>query len=69
MNKKKTIISGTFIGLLALIIRLWDLGARSIWLDEAVEYWTANVPLPSIPQTVVQTFQPPLYSVLLPEIY
>ena len=65
INKKKTIISGAFIGLLALIIRLWDLGARSIWLDEAVEYWTANVPLPSIPQTVVQTFKPPLYSVLL----
>jgi uncharacterized membrane protein len=65
LSKQKAIISGILIGLLALIIRLWDLGARSIWLDEAVEYWTASVPLRSIPETVTLTFQPPLYSFLL----
>jgi predicted membrane-bound mannosyltransferase len=65
LGKQKTILIGTFIALLALLVRIWDLGARSIWLDEAVEYWTASVPLQSIPKTVIQTFQPPLYSGLL----
>ena len=65
ISKQKAILSGTLIALFALLIRIWDLGARSIWLDEAVEFWTASVPLQSIPQTVIQTFQPPLYSGLL----
>jgi uncharacterized membrane protein len=52
--------------LAALALRLWDFTARSLWLDEAVEYWTATAPLGSLPATVRDVIQdPPLYSFLL----
>jgi hypothetical protein len=51
---------------LALAIRLWDLTARSLWLDEAVEYWVAASPLARQPDIVRDVIQdPPLYSLLL----
>ena len=50
----------------ALALRLWDLTARSLWLDEAVEYWVATASLAQLPTTVRDVIQdPPLYSFLL----
>lgn len=56
------------IGILAvaLALRLWDLTARPLWLDEAVEYWTATAPTAHLASTVRDVIQdPPLYSFLL----
>ena len=51
---------------LALVLRVWDLTSRSLWLDEAVEYWTATSPLAQMPAYVRAIIQdPPLYSFLL----
>jgi len=52
--------------LVALVVRVWDLTSRSLWLDEAVEYWTATSPLLHLPAFVRAIIQdPPLYSFLL----
>lgn len=53
------------IWLLALVLRLWDLGARSLWMDEAYEYWSAIPNLNTLRETVLTSFQPPLYTFLL----
>jgi hypothetical protein len=51
---------------LALALRVWDLGARSLWFDEASEYWVATAPLSQIAHFVgVGSGDPPLYSFLL----
>lgn len=50
----------------ALAIRLWDVNARSLWLDEAMEYWVAAAPLVRLFAVVRDGIQdPPLYSFLL----
>lgn len=50
----------------ALLLRLWDLNARSLWLDEAMEYWVAATPLRRLAAVVRDGIQdPPLYSFLL----
>jgi uncharacterized membrane protein len=52
--------------LLVLALRVWDLGARSLWFDEASEYWVATAPFSQIAHFVsVGTGDPPLYSFLL----
>ena len=52
--------------LLVLALRVWDLGARSLWFDEASEYWVATAPLTQISHFVsVGSGDPPLYSFLL----
>lgn len=52
--------------LLVLALRAWDLGARSLWFDEASEYWIATAPLTQIAHFVsVGSGDPPLYSFLL----
>lgn len=52
--------------LLALALRLWDLGARSLWFDEAMEYWVATAPLTQLLHSVrIGILDPPLYSFLL----
>ncbi len=57
-----------FLGVLALALalRLWDLGARSLWFDEAGEYWVATAPLSQLAHFVsVGSGDPPLFSFLL----
>jgi hypothetical protein len=50
----------------ALALRLWGLTDRSLWLDEAVEYWVAKSPLTALAATVRDALQdPPFYSFLL----
>jgi hypothetical protein len=52
--------------LAALAVRCWDINARSLWFDEAGEYWVAIAPLRSLVTSVVSgTGDPPLYSFLL----
>ena len=52
--------------LLALALRVWDLSARSLWFDEAGEYWVATAPLSQLAHFVsVGSGDPPLYSFLL----
>jgi len=50
----------------ALALRLWEVNARSLWLDEAMEYWVAATPLARLAWAVRDGIQdPPLYSFLL----
>lgn len=49
----------------ALLLRLWDLAARSLWFDEAVEYWVASAPLSSLSLGIATARQPPLYTYVL----
>lgn len=51
--------------LFGLFFRLWELTARGFWFDEAVEFWTAIVPLNDIIKMTAGSFQPPLYPFLL----
>ncbi len=54
------------IFVLALALRAWDLGARSLWFDEAGEYWVATAPLSQLARAVSEgSGDPPLYSLLL----
>jgi len=48
--------------LLGMAARLWDLGAKSLWLDEAGDYWIAAAPLGGILAANRQgSMDPPLY--------
>jgi len=52
--------------LLGFALRIHDLGSRSLWFDEAMEYWVASASLSSLPTTVRMALQdPPLFSLLL----
>ncbi len=49
----------------AFLLRMWDVNARSLWFDEAFEYWSAVIPHHLIPRTVLTSYQPPLYTIIL----
>jgi uncharacterized membrane protein len=52
--------------LIAFAIRVWTLDLRSLWFDEAMEYWVATAPLTDLWLSVRSGIQdPPLYSLLL----
>lgn len=52
--------------LLGFALRTSSLDHRSLWFDEAMEFWVAYAPLPNLLPTVKQAVQdPPLYSLLL----
>jgi hypothetical protein len=52
--------------LLALALRAWELGTRSLWFDEASEYWVATASLSQLAGAVSEgSGDPPLYSLLL----
>ena len=55
----------SLILLLAFALRVWDINARSLWFDEAFEYWSANAPFWELPGNVLTSYQPPLYTYLL----
>jgi hypothetical protein len=51
---------------LALAVRVWDLTARSLWFDEAGEYWVSTAPVAHLVESVrTGTGDPPLYEFLL----
>ena len=52
--------------LAAFALRTWELGSRSLWFDEGMEYWVATAPPVELPTSVQRGIQdPPLYSLLL----
>lgn len=56
----------TIILLIAYGLRLYGINTRSLWFDEAIEYWMAAVPLKEIHRAVAEaTHDPPLYSYFL----
>jgi hypothetical protein len=56
-------VSGAAI--LAFILRLWAIQQDSLWIDEAISYLTAALPLPLILNNTIQSSHPPLYYLLL----
>lgn len=56
----------TFLLLFGFGLRIWDITARSLWFDEAVEYLTARTAFTQLPQAVITSnYQPPLMAYLL----
>jgi uncharacterized membrane protein len=51
--------------LLGMVLRLINLGRESLWLDEAISYLAAQLPLAQIANNTVQSSHPPLYYLLL----
>lgn len=51
--------------LAAFTARMWHLSTPALWLDEAFEYWTAELPWAELPNAVRYALQPPLYTYLL----
>lgn len=50
----------------AAAVRLWDLGAQSLWFDEAYSVFVANQPLTQIPRLLhAYDTHPPLHYILL----
>jgi len=56
------IVAIVAITALGLFLRLWQLGAQSLWYDEAQTLYVARFPLAEI---VRRTYRPPLYHFLL----
>ncbi|MFH1453806.1 MAG: glycosyltransferase family 39 protein [Armatimonadota bacterium] len=54
-----------YVFFLALFLRLYNLGAPSIWVDEAFCVWAAKFDLPSLLRYVSADAHPPLYFILL----
>jgi mannosyltransferase len=63
--------ASTLLGVLAiaavsLLLRTYQLGARSLWLDEAISLWEARQPLTQLPAILARFDEhPPLYFALL----
>jgi uncharacterized membrane protein len=51
--------------LLGIVLRLINLARESLWLDEAISYLAAQLPLSQIANNTVQSSHPPLYYFLL----
>jgi uncharacterized membrane protein len=51
--------------LLALLLRLPNLGRDALWLDEAISYLAARLPLNQLLNNTIQSSHPPLYYLLL----
>jgi mannosyltransferase len=49
----------------ALGLRLWGLERKSVWFDESMSVWFAELPLPSLFEALRMDVNPPLYYVLL----
>ncbi|MCA9918318.1 MAG: glycosyltransferase family 39 protein [Anaerolineales bacterium] len=54
-----------FLTLLGAALRLINLGRDSLWLDEAISYLAAKLPVAQIGTNTVQSSHPPLYYLLL----
>ncbi|HID61398.1 MAG TPA: phospholipid carrier-dependent glycosyltransferase, partial [Anaerolineae bacterium] len=60
-----TAILPPVITLLALALRLYHLGAQSLWYDEGVSVYLARMSLPQLTAWTADDIQPPLYYYLL----
>ena len=54
-----------FVILIAFVIRLWALGAQSLWFDEGWSWHLARMPLAEMALTTAGDRSPPLYYALL----
>ena len=50
---------------IAILVRLINLGRDSLWLDEAISYLAAKLPVSQIFNNTVQSSHPPFYYLLL----
>jgi uncharacterized membrane protein len=59
--------SGAFLIVLAIaaLARIWTLGDRNVWLDEAASWQTASHPVPGVIASAATDVHPPLYYLLL----
>jgi hypothetical protein len=64
-RRRWTIAWGAAILLIAWGIRLWGLGAQSLWFDEGWSWHLARMPLAEMARTTASDRSPPLYYALL----
>ncbi len=64
-NKSRSLSGLLLIIGLAVILRISNLGRDSLWLDEAISYLAAQLPVAQIANNTVQDPHPPLYYLLL----
>lgn len=50
---------------IAALVRFWNINARSLWFDEAFEFWVSNNRLEHIWQATLSAKQPPFFNFLL----
>ena len=62
---KNSRVQLSLLVLLGLGLRLISLGRESLWLDEAISYLAAQLPIVQIANNTVQSSHPPLYYLLL----
>jgi uncharacterized membrane protein len=62
---KSTLFQLGVLLLLGTILRLSNLGRDSLWLDEAISYLAAKLPVTQIANNTVQSSHPPFYYLLL----
>lgn len=60
---RQALVASAGFGVFALVLRLINLGGRSLWLDESYSVWLAGQPVSDIVRHV--DFHPPLYYLLL----
>lgn len=61
----KTSYQLTILTVLGAILRFVNLGRDSLWLDEAISYLAARLPVTQIANNTVQSSHPPFYYLLL----
>ncbi len=64
-NEKGKFIYLSLLTVLAVLLRLTNLGRESLWLDEAISYLAAQLSVAEIVNNTVQSSHPPLYYLLL----
>lgn len=62
---RTTWIAPLALFLLALAVRLWRIGAESLWLDEATSLFLARKSVPDVIAWTAKDIHPPLYYLLL----
>lgn len=62
---RSALLLPALVVLLGAVLRLYGLGAESLWLDEALSWQQAILPLPELMQSVTLDVHPPLYALIL----
>lgn len=63
--KTKCYLGGLFVAAAALSLRLYDLGEESLWIDEAITYGRATLPLDRLIADTLRRKHVPTYFVLM----
>jgi len=63
--RRRIVVWGALLLLIAWGIRLWALGAQSLWFDEGWSWHLARMPLAEMARTTAGDRSPPLYYALL----